>query len=361
MKHLQQAFESVAGKGGGEGSSVCVWREGRELACFVAGEGAPGMLWEAGTLVPIYSATKVPAAACLLLALYDCCQGPELEVGDIWPEFPAPHCTVAELLSHQAGLAALDEPASIFDLGACKAAIERTRPAWAPPQHGYHPHTFGPMLDILMLGLCGQRIGEFWERRVRSPLGLELYIGHVPQSLYPRIARLRAPRIHGSMPRTPFYAAFFKEGSSVWRAFHSVTGLASAWEMNMPAAWQCASPAKGGVASARGLAMFYQALLGLLPSSPFPPEVAEWMSFPRCSGMDLTLMQPTAFTCGAMCEPGALFGRGGFGHAGAGGAHAFCEPESGLSFAFVMNQMELGILPGERVLRQLDALAADLF
>ncbi len=358
MKCLQQAFESNFSEGLEQGASVCVWQQGREKACLIAGEASPGQPWQRDTLVPIYSATKAAAAACLLLALYDCCQGPELEIGDVWPAFPAPHCTIAQVLSHQAGLAALAFPASLFDLDACRNAIEQTQPAWEPPRHGYHPHTYGPILDILMVKLTGQRIGEFWEKRVRQPLGLDFYIGHLPEAGYPRVAQLRAARLHGAMPRSPFYTAFFDSSSAVFRAFHSVTGLASAREMNTRAAWQCGSPAKGGVASARGLAMFYQALLGLLPGSPFPTEVLEWMSTPQCEGMDLTLMQPTSFTCGAMCAPAALFGRGGFGHAGAGGCHAFCEPETGLSFAYAMNQMELGILPGLRVQRLIGALMA---
>ena len=54
----------------------------------------------------------------------------ELEVGDLWPAFPAPHCTVGQLLSHQVGLAALAEPAPLGDLEQCRAVIERSTPLW---------------------------------------------------------------------------------------------------------------------------------------------------------------------------------------------------------------------------------------
>lgn len=359
MRQLQKIFGDNFREGREKGASVSVWQHGHEILCLAGGEAIPGQPWQPDTLVPIYSATKTAAAACLLLALYDCCQGPELEIGDIWTSFPAPRCTIGQFLSHQAGLAALSSQASIFDLEACRRAIESTSPAWAPPRHGYHPHTYGPILDILMLELTGQRTADFWEGRIRQPLGLDFYIGHLPETTYPRIARLHAARLHGAMPRSPFYAAFFDKESAIYRAFHSITGLESAREMNTPAAWQCGSPAKGGVASARGMAMFYQSLLGQLPGTPFPPEVLGWMSAPQSSGMDLTLLQPTSFTCGAMYAPTALFGRGGFGHAGAGGSHAFCEPETGLSFAYAMNQMELGILPSLRVQRLIDALMKD--
>ena len=335
--------ENLAG-----GASVSVWQQGKEILTLSAGEG-----WSKDTLVPIFSATKPASALCLLLALHDCCRGPELEVGDIWPAFPAPHCTVGQLLSHQCGLAALAESAPLEDLAACRDAIEKTSPAWLPPQHGYHPQTFGPLVDILLLELTGMRVCEFWEQRIRRPLGLDFYIG-LPESEFHRVAQLQAPRIQpGHMQKDEFYKKYFDTGSSVYRAFHSIVGYGTPREMSTPAAWRCGSPAKGGVASARGLAQFYQCLLADL----IPTEVREWLATPQCSGWDNTLQQHTAFTCGAMCEPSYLFPGGGFGHAGAGGSHAFCAPDSGLSFAFVMNRMELGNLPGARVERLLQLLS----
>ncbi len=320
------------------GASVSVWLHGQELLTLHEG-------WPEDALVPVFSATKPASALCLLMALHDCCRGPELEVGDIWPAFPAPHCTIAELLSHQCGLAALAAPAELDDLAACRVAIERSIPAWLPPQHGYHPQTFGPLVDILMLELTGMRVCDFWEQRVRRPLGLDFFIG-LPESEFPRVQMLQAPRIQpGYMQRDAFYKQYFDAQSSVYRAFHSITGYGTPREMSTPAAWQCGSPAKGGVASARGLAQFYQALM----CDFIPAEVRDWLAIPQCCGWDHTLQQETAFTCGAMCEPAHLFPGRGFGHAGAGGSHAFCSPSTGISFAYVMNRMELGNLPGSRV------------
>ena len=45
-----------------------------------------------------------------------------------------------------------------------------------------------------------------------------------------------------------------------------------------------------------------------------------------------------------------------FGHPGAGGSHAFADPENNLAFAYVMNQMEQKFLPNEKSLRLVDAL-----
>lgn len=327
------------------GASVSLWRKGEEVLTLHGG-------WPDDSLVPVFSATKPASAFCLLLALHDCCQSPELRVGDLWPAFPAPHCTIAQMLSHQCGLAALHEAAPLEDLDACRAAIEKSTPLWQPPQHGYHPQTFGPMVDILMCELTGLRVGEFWEQRIRKPFNLDFYIG-LPEPEFHRVAALQAPRIQpGYMQNDAFYRAYFDAASSVYRAFHSISGFGSPREMSTPAAWKCASPAKGGVASARGLAQFYQLLL----SDAVPAEVLDWLSTPQCSGWDNTLMQHTSFTCGAMCEPSHLFPCGGFGHAGAGGSHACCSPDTGVSFAYVMNRMELGNLPGQRVEKLLELL-----
>lgn len=353
LDRIVQAFEENFAAGCERGAALCVYRKGVRVLSLCGGTRGEGReTWDDKTLVPIFSATKAASAACLLTALYECAQGPDLEVGVLWPEFPAPSLTIGELLSHQAGLAATSFPSSIFDLEACKSALEQSAPLWSPPRHGYHPHTYGPMLDILMLALTGQRIGDWWEERVRRPLGLDFFIGHLPETDFARMATLENAKLRGPLPSTPFYRAYFDPQCAVHRAFHSITGLDTVQQMNTPAAWQCGCPAKGGVASAEGVCLFYQALMGCVPASPFPAQVLAWMRTPMCSGQDETLMEPTTFTCGAMCEPAEFFsaeGEPGFGHAGAGGSLAFCVPQTGFSFAYVMNRMEPGVLPGERV------------
>jgi CubicO group peptidase (beta-lactamase class C family) len=55
---------------------------------------------------------------------------------------------------------------------------------------------------------------------------------------------------------------------------------------------------------------------------------------------------------------GRLFGTSAssFGHPGAGGSHAFADPENGISFAYVMNQMEQSVLPNDKSLRLVGAI-----
>ena len=75
---------------------------------------------------------------------------------------------------------------------------------------------------------------------------------------------------------------------------------------------------------------------------------------------------PTAFSCGFQLDPLDGFGRKtrhhyglsrrAFGHPGAGGSLAFGDPENGLSFCYVMNQMELCSLPRDKCLDLVKAI-----
>lgn len=358
FENLVRAFDANFERHGEIGASISLWAHGEEIFSLHRGlaDVKTGIAWREDTLVPIYSATKPASAACVLLALHRRGLTPETEVGEFWPRFPAPFLTFGDVLSHQAGLAALARPADLFDLEDCVSAIEATRPAWLPPMHGYHPHTYGPILDQLMVSLCGERIGSFWEREVRAPLGLDFYIG-LPESEFHRVGTLYPGKAAPALLHTPFYEQYFKKGSPIHRAFSSITGLGSVHLMNTPRARTSASPASGGIATARGLARFYQALLGYCGGRKvFPPEILSWLSARRVQGNDLTLLEQTAFSCGAMCDPvlpdGAplrtLYGRHGFGHTGAGGAHGFAEPAAGFSMAYTMNAMEISVLPGEK-------------
>ena len=44
----------------------------------------------------------------------------------------------------------------------------------------------------------------------------------------------------------------------------------------------------------------------------------------------------------------------GFGQPGSGGSLGFCDPKNGVTFAYVMNQMEPGVFPNAKSLRFVD-------
>lgn len=89
-----------------------------------------------------------------------------------------------------------------------------------------------------------------------------LYI-RLPESEWNRMATLYPGKMDMSNMGTPFYLEYMNKGTPVHRAFNTLIGLNSVRQMNTPEAWSSGVPAFGGVASARGMAQFYQACLGL--------------------------------------------------------------------------------------------------
>ena len=366
IPELEKAFQKNFTERSELGASVCVWQGGVEMLSLHQGwcERGEERAWTQDTIVPFYSTTKGLALGALLLIMYEKGLSPENLVTDVWPEFPVKNGSIAQLLSHQLGLAALDERVDTMDYEAVIHAIEKQQPLWAAGEaHGYHPRTYGFMLDEIVRRLTGRPLGEMWREKVAIPLALDAWIG-LPESEFGRVATLYPGRQRKEDLQSGFYKELNKEDSLVRRAFASPRGLHSVREMNEPRAWQAALPAMGGVGSARAVAKFYQAACGAI--SFFPEEVQQWMQQTQSSGHDLILQTQTAFSCGFQLDPLDRVGRKarhhygisrrGFGHPGAGGSHAFGDPDSGISFCYLMNQMELSPMPGVKCLDMVRAI-----
>lgn len=352
------------------GASVSIWWNGSELLSESAGwcEKEQVRPWTESTLVPVYSATKVPAAATLLMALEKQGLGSATRVREVWPEFPVEAATFAHLLSHQCGLAALDQKADVFDHASIVAAIEAQVPAWELGDgHGYHPRVYGALVEEPVRRLTGGRtLGENWREWIADPLGLDFWIG-LPEAEWPRVARLYPGKPEQVGPgEEHFYREMATEGTYTKRAFSSPGGLRSIQEMNDPRAWAAGLPAMGGTGTASALAKFYQAAIGAI-ESPLSAAVRHALGTKVSAAEDRSLLRPTVFTCGAQMDPvDAATGRKlreiygtsleAFGHPGAGGSHAFGDPASGLSFAYTMNQMNLSVMPGRKCLEMVEGL-----
>ncbi|MCW1887352.1 beta-lactamase family protein [Luteolibacter flavescens] len=367
LGELLSVFEENFRSRGEIGASVSVWWRGEEVLSTGEGwcEKEQTRPWTEKALVPVYSATKGPASATLLLALDAKGLGPETLVREVWPAFPVEEATFAHLLSHQCGLSALDQRAMIWDHDAVAAALEAQVPAWRPGDgHGYHPRTFGSLVEEPVRRLTGKPLGQVWREEIAAPLGLEFWIG-LPESEHPRVARLYPGKAAAEDLQDGFYKEFNTEGTLTRRSFASPAGLRSVQDVNDPQAWTYGLPAMGGVGTASALAKFYQAAIGAI-ESPLNDRVRQALGTLRISGEDRVLMKPTAFSCGCQLDPvdesgkkvRELYGPSleAFGHPGAGGSHALGDPDSGVSFAYVMNQMELSVLPGRKSVDMVQAL-----
>jgi len=369
LERLKERFERNFEDRGELGASVSVWRDGEELVSLSNGWCEREQLreWTDDTLVPFYSMTKGLASATLLMVMDEMGVSPEDEVRSVWEKFPVPSGTIAQMMSHQLGLAALDEKVDVWDHEAVVAAIEVQSPNWDVSNlsncgHGYHPRTFGFLLEEMVRQLDGRSLGELWRCEIAEPLGLDAWIG-LPEQEVGRVAKLYPGKMNRGDLESDFYKELNEAGSLVNRAFFSPRGLHSVREMNAMRAYQAGLPAMGGIGTARAVAKFYQAAGGKIPF--FSPNVLKWMREMKTCGMDRVLRTRTAFSCGFQMDPmeGGVKERfhyglsdQAFGHPGAGGSHAFFDPKTGISFAYVMNQMEMSPLPGDKTLDLVEAV-----
>jgi CubicO group peptidase (beta-lactamase class C family) len=380
------------------GAAISIWKNGEPLLDLHGGfrDARHEHPWTPDTLVLIWSATKGLGAACMLHALQERKIDLEQRVAEFWPEFAQAgknEITLAQLLSHQAGLAALDQRVDVLDHHAVIHALERQKPLWPPGSaHGYHARTFGFLVDELMRRIALTSVNEYWRKVFGDPLDLAIWIG-LPAEQNHRVATIYAAKAGGKVTPIQFYRDLATSGTFVRRVFTSPAGLHSVAAMNSAAMRALPFVSFGAIASATSLAKFYAMLANgghLNGREFFTQKTIDWMTTTLVSGMDRVLQIPTAFSAGFMKDAGGsrsvgttlqdarkrdknsialgehdpprLFGPSSFafGHPGAGGSHAFADPENKLSFAYVMNQMEQSLLPNEKSLRLVDAIYSEV-
>ena len=370
QKRLAELFDENFSRFGELGAAVSIWQNGKSILELHGGfrDSAREIPWAADTIVLFWSATKGLGSACLLHLLQERQIELTRRVAEFWPEFAQAGkgaITFGQLLSHQAGLCALDEPVDVTDYPAAIAALEKQAPLWPPGTgHGYHARTFGFLLDELVRRIAGITMSEYWEKNFADPLELDIWIG-LPDSQQGRVATIYAAKAGGTATPAAFYRDLATPGTLVRKAFTSPRGLHAVSDMNRPENRARPFVSFGGIGSATSLAKFYAMLAngGELDGRRFfaTATIAQ-MTTTLASGHDRVFQIPTAFSAGFMKDPSGttrrLFGPSSvaFGHPGAGGSHAFADPEDGISFAYVMNQMEQSLLPNEKSLRLVDAI-----
>ena len=363
------------------GASVSIWQHGVEVLSLSHGfcDRQNTRPWDADTLVPVFSSTKAPAAVCCLMALEEANLPLDCPVSEVWPEFVGggkSHMQFAHLLSHTAGLCALDERVPIFHYESVIEALEHQVPLWEPgTRQGYHARTFGFLMDEIVRRITGvDSLGEYFRETFGSPMGLDFWIG-LPSAQWPRVSPVYPGKISIANSDQPFLKAYNTSGSLTQRTFASPFGLTSVSEFNDSGLWAPGFASMGGVGNARGLGKFYAMLAqgGTWNGNQFVSKsIVRQLSHTLSQEEDSVLLTPIAFGAGVMQDPLSLDPEsdGGklrchygpslqaFGHPGAGGSLAFADPENGIAFTYVMNQMEVGALPGAKVLGMVERLYA---
>jgi CubicO group peptidase (beta-lactamase class C family) len=365
----------------GEIGAACAAYQGGDLVVDLWGghrDHERRHLWERDTVVMVYSTSKGLAAMTLALAHSRGLLDYDATVASYWPEFAAAGkeaITVRQLLSHQAGLCAIDEPlnaARIGDAELMAALLARQRPAWEPgTRQGYHALSLGWYESELIRRLDpGHRsLGRFFAEEIAAPLELEFYFGLPPSVSGDRVATIKGSGVAGAVlhPRgmpAAMLAAFLRPSSLTSRVFGNPR-LRSTAALDAPEYRALEIPAGGGIGQVRSIARAYGELAGgggrLGLSARTLSELSAPPVAPSESTRDLVLMTDASFSLG-FARPSHRFRFGSseraLGHPGAGGSFAFADPDLELGFAYAPNRLGFHLRddPREKALR--DALYA---
>jgi CubicO group peptidase (beta-lactamase class C family) len=307
-------------------------------------------------MVVVHSATKGLAAMTLALAHSRGWLDYEERIATYWPEF-AQHgkerITVRQLLAHQAGLFAIDEPvdrAVVADLDRLAAALARQRPAWEPgTRQAYHGLTLGFYEGELLRRVDPHHrsLGQFFQEEIASPLGLDLYL-RLPETIpNSRLAVLSPPNILRMLAGFPprFMLEVVNRRSNINRALGVNPGTGVYLDPQRIYARNLEVPSGNAVGTAQAIARAYSAFatggreLGLRKETL---ELLAAPAIPTTHGFyDECLKGEVRFSLGFM-KPSANWPFGdpsSFGSPGSGGSLGFADPLAGVGYAYVTSQM----------------------
>jgi CubicO group peptidase (beta-lactamase class C family) len=306
--------------------------------------------WEKETLVNVYSTTKGMGALTVAILAEEGKLDYEALVVDYWPEFGAEgkqSVTVAQLLSHQAGVCGVSKKIAVEDLynwNEMVRLLAEQKPFWEPgSQAGYHAVTWGFLAGELVRRITGKTLGFYFHEKVAKPLGADFYIG-LPDSEMSRVADMIGPN-HARAPQKtidsdqkipPLYPVVLLNPDI--RPYKDASSYA----------WRKAElAAANGQANARGIARIYGALanggeidgIRIISKKGIEKAIKEEIMMPE----DPVTGKPMRFARGFMLNAEEGYGPNpnAFGHGGAGGSIGFADPDANLAVGYTMNQMQV--------------------
>ncbi|MBK3577834.1 beta-lactamase family protein [Streptomyces sp. MBT65] len=355
---VREAFAANFSEHGDIGAAVCVYQYGRPVVDLWGGIADPetGRPWTRDTLQLVYSATKGATATAAHMLAERGVLDLDAPVAKYWPEFAAngkADIPVRWLLSHQAGLITLDQPVPLNEALAwhpMAAALAAQRPQWTPgTAHGYHGRTWGWLVGEVIRRVSGQTPGCFFANEIAAPLGLDFFIG-LPAEQRDRVSRMvyQRPAIDLTTVPAESVPEELREQVAAWRDPQSFSNRAymvtdpAEIDFGSPEVQAAELPASNGVGTARALARMYAALINKVDGTRLlTPESLESAAKEQAGGKDQVMLIPSRFSSGFMLptEPNPMAGPNSFGHTGRGGSLGFADPQHGVAFGYVMNNI----------------------
>jgi CubicO group peptidase (beta-lactamase class C family) len=377
---VRDAFEANFARRHELGGACCVYHGGRKVVDLWGGirNQATGEPWLSDTMVVVHSATKGLAAMTLAIAHSRGWLDYDERVARYWPEFAQngkEAITVRQLLAHQAGLFAFDEPVDrrlVEDLDQLAAVMAHQTPAWEPGERqAYHGLTLGFYEGELLRRVDPRHrsLGQFFQDEIATPLEEDFYI-RLPEGIpNRRLATLTPPSmlkmLIGFRPIRLLFEGL-NPRSKISRALSVNPGTSVYLDASRVYARNLEVPAGGGVGTARAMAHAYgvfavggvelglkKETLDLLAAPAMPPSRGFY---------DECLKGEVQFSLGFM-KPSANWRFGGphsFGSPGTGGALGFADPDAGVGYGYVTSRMGIVFTGDPRDVALRDALYSAL-
>ena len=356
---VRDAFEENFARRSELGAACCAFCGGESVVDLWGGvrNKLTGEPWERDTMVVVHSATKGLSAMTLAIAHSRGWLDYEERVATYWPEFGQhgkEKVTVRQLLAHQAGLFAFDEPVDrsvVADPDRLAAVMARHKPAWAPgTRQAYHGLTLGFYEGELMRRVDPRHrtLGQFFQDEIATPLAEDFYIRLPEEIPNARLATLSPPGIInmliGFRPLRLLVEGL-NPRSNISRALVVNPGTAVYLDESRVYARNLEVPAGGGVGTARAMAHAYSIFatggreLGLRKETL---DLLAAPAIPAARGFyDECLKGDVQFSLGFM-KPSVNWQFGGarsFGSPGTGGALGFADPDAGIGYGYVTSRM----------------------
>jgi CubicO group peptidase (beta-lactamase class C family) len=336
---VAEAFMSGFSDGRDIGGALAVFVDGRLVVDVWSGylDRNRKQLWSRDTLSCLFSATKGVSALCVLQAVAENLLQLDEPVVSYWPEFDChgkSQATVRHLLSHQAGLVGFHEPVErdlLYNFQEVAEKLAQEHLWWVPGEmHGYHARTFGYLLGEVLMRASGRSIGAWFQSKVAGPYNLDFHIG-LNESDLARCAQMLPARVRPGAETVLSEAsrkmlADYGDISTPTGAAFQNPSLGPGY-MNSDRFRTSELPAMNGHGTARSLASVYSNIGSFLPM-----DLLEEATTTHSLGPDEVLKSVSHFGLGFMLhhDDAPIGVRGGsFGHAGAGGPMAFCDPDAG--------------------------------
>lgn len=380
--HASAGFESVRDvfaenftKRNELGGACCVYYLGERVVDLWGGvrNRESREPWEADTMVLVNSATKGLAAMTLAVAHSRGWLDYDRTVSSYWPEFAQQgkaSITIRQLLAHQAGLFAINEPVGIediADLDRLAAILARQRPAWEPgTRQAYHALSLGFYEGELLRRVDPRHrsLGQFFQDEIATPLGLDAYI-RLPESIpNSRLATLARPSAMSMLFGFPlrFTLTAINKRSNIYRALVVNPGSEIVHDEEHIYIRNIEVPSGGGVGSARGIARAYGVFANGGEELQLGAETLRALAAPAIPASrgfyDECLHGEVRFSLGFM-KPSPVWPFGSessFGSPGAGGSLGFADPELGIGYAYVTSQMGTALTGDPRDVALRDAV-----